>query len=58
MFSLVQCSLVELLVNIDKLYLQCESFNIGLYERHGFRALHQAKHHRVETTVMVWSAAT
>lgn len=45
-------------LNIDKLYLQCESVNVGLYENHEFKALHHAKHHSVETTIMVWLSAT
>ncbi|MGR5268306.1 GNAT family N-acetyltransferase [Vibrio astriarenae] len=41
--------------NIEKLYLQCESFNVGLYEKHGFTVLHKVKHHNIETTIMVSS---
>ncbi|MGR5117904.1 GNAT family N-acetyltransferase [Vibrio astriarenae] len=42
-------------LNIEKLYLQCESFNVGLYEKHGFTVLHKVKHHNIETTIMVSS---
>ncbi|PSW16884.1 GNAT family N-acetyltransferase [Photobacterium sanctipauli] len=42
---------------VKDLYLQCESFNIPLYLNHGFKALHQARHHDAETTIMVWHAA-
>lgn len=44
-------------LGIKELYLQCESFNVSLYEKHGFTSLHQAKHHSVDTTIMVWHAA-
>lgn len=44
-------------LGIKELYLQCESFNVSLYEKHGFTLLHQAKHHNVDTTIMVWHAA-
>ncbi len=57
-YLLREAKILAVELNIDKLYLQCESFNVGLYERHGFKALHQAKHHNVETTVMVWWVAT
>jgi putative hydrolase of the HAD superfamily len=39
---------------IRDLYLQCESFNVALYLKHGFKQLHQAQHHDMETTIMVW----
>ncbi|MEK1964817.1 GNAT family N-acetyltransferase [Vibrio parahaemolyticus] len=45
-------------IGVKKLYLQCESFNIELYLNHGFKALHQAQHHEIETTIMVWEATT
>lgn len=45
-------------IGVKKLYLQCESFNIELYLNHGFKALHQAQHHDIETTIMVWEATT
>ncbi|USD68249.1 GNAT family N-acetyltransferase [Vibrio sp. SCSIO 43136] len=38
---------------VTELYLQCESFNIALYQKHGFKALHLAPHHDIETTIMV-----
>ncbi|MBC7001087.1 hypothetical protein BIZ37_00845 [Photobacterium sp. BZF1] len=44
-------------LGIKQLYLQCESFNVRLYEKRGFTSLHQAKHHNVDTTIMVWHAA-
>lgn len=44
--------------NIDKLYLQCESHNVPLYIRNGFSILHHAKHHNIETTIMVWDVIT
>lgn len=37
---------------VTMLYLQCESHNISLYQRHGFKVLHQANHHMVEVTIM------
>ncbi|WP_295893936.1 GNAT family N-acetyltransferase [uncultured Vibrio sp.] len=43
-------------LGIKTLYLQCESFNIDLYFNHGFKVLHQAQHHDIETTIMVWEA--
>ncbi|WP_033298706.1 GNAT family N-acetyltransferase [Psychromonas ossibalaenae] len=45
-------------LDIQELYLQCESFNVNLYENHGFKVLHKAKHHDVETTIMVWCITT
>ncbi|MFI8620448.1 GNAT family N-acetyltransferase [Marinomonas sp. NPDC078689] len=45
-------------MGIRTLYLQCESFNIDLYLNHGFKVLHQARHHEIETTIMVWEATT
>jgi len=39
---------------IPRLYLQCESHNIALYQKAGFVCLHQAKHHKMETTIMYW----
>ncbi|UIP29873.1 GNAT family N-acetyltransferase [Photobacterium sp. TLY01] len=45
-------------IGVKKLYLQCESFNVSLYLNHGFSVLHQAQHHDIETTIMVWEAAT
>ncbi|MGL6257816.1 GNAT family N-acetyltransferase [Vibrio sp. WXL210] len=43
-------------LGIKKLYLQCESFNIEFYLNHDFKVLHQAQHHEIETTIMVWEA--
>ncbi|MCK6264720.1 GNAT family N-acetyltransferase [Vibrio sp. ZSDE26] len=43
---------------VQDLYLQCECFNIPLYLKHGFKALHLAQHHDSETTIMVWRAGT
>ncbi len=43
---------------VRTLYLQCESHNVELYENHGFKKLHQAPHHEIETTIMAWSFAT
>ena len=40
-------------LGINKLYLQCEKHNVNLYSKHGFQALHHAKHRNVETTIMV-----
>ncbi len=45
-------------IGIKKLYLQCESFNVELYLNHGFKVLHQAQHHEIETTIMAWEATT
>ncbi|MCG7500076.1 GNAT family N-acetyltransferase [Vibrio sp. Of7-15] len=45
-------------LGIKTLYLQCENFNIDLYLNHGFRILHQAQHHEIKTTIMVWGATT
>ena len=45
-------------LGVKKLYLQCESFNVNFYLNHGFKALHQAPHHEIETTIMVWEATT
>lgn len=41
---------------IQRLYLQCESSNIGLYIGQGFEALHQSTSNQRETTIMVWQA--
>ncbi|WP_252036431.1 MULTISPECIES: GNAT family N-acetyltransferase [Vibrio] len=43
---------------MPQLYLQCESFNVELYLNQGFKPLHQARHHEVATTIMVWEATT
>ncbi|GLR04386.1 N-acetyltransferase [Vibrio hyugaensis] len=45
-------------LGVKQLYLQCESFNVELYLHHGFKVLHEAKHHEIETTIMVWEATT
>jgi len=45
-------------IGVKKLYLQCESFNIDFYLNHGFKVLHQAQHHEIETTIMLWEAST
>ncbi|WP_047044147.1 GNAT family N-acetyltransferase [Vibrio mexicanus] len=45
-------------LGVKKLYLQCESFNIKLYLNHDFKVLHQAQHHEIETTIMVWEPDT
>ena len=39
-------------LGITTLYLQCESRNIDLYQRHGFIIIHQAYYHNIETTIM------
>lgn len=39
-------------LGVTMLYLQCESHNISLYQRHGFKVLHQANHYTVEVTIM------
>ena len=44
-------------LGIQQLYLQCETHNIALYKKHGFKALHQANHHEIVTTIMRWVAA-
>tara|TARA_Y100001956_G_C3981235_1_gene125197 strand:- start:41 stop:526 length:486 start_codon:yes stop_codon:yes gene_type:complete len=43
---------------VKALYLQCESKNVGLYLGQGFTSLHQSTSNKVETTIMVWHAAT
>lgn len=43
-------------MDINKLYLQCESFNVSLYLKHGFNVLHKADYHGVETSIMIWEA--
>ncbi|MGP8305328.1 GNAT family N-acetyltransferase [Vibrio sp. YIC-376] len=50
----------EIAVNhgVKKLYLQCESRNVGLYRGQGFISLHQSTSNHLETTIMVWRAAT
>lgn len=45
-------------LEVKQLYLQCESFNIELYLHQGFEVLHEAKHHGIKTTIMVWKATT
>ncbi|EOW9664334.1 GNAT family N-acetyltransferase [Vibrio parahaemolyticus] len=45
-------------LGIKQLYLQCESHNVALYKKHGFKELHQASHHDISTTIMVWVSAT
>jgi putative hydrolase of the HAD superfamily len=42
-------------LGIKKLYLQCESDNIELYERHNFLSLHNATHSGIPVTIMLWS---
>lgn len=39
-------------LGVKPLYLQCESQNVGLYQKHGFKKLHQAQHHDISTTIM------
>ncbi|MGF1701479.1 GNAT family N-acetyltransferase [Photobacterium makurazakiensis] len=41
-------------LGIKQLYLQCESDNVDLYKKHGFKELHQASHLEITTTIMVW----
>ncbi len=50
----------ELALNMEvqTLHLQCESFNIALYVKHGFKTLHKAQHHEIKTTIMAWKAIT
>ncbi|MCF7484202.1 GNAT family N-acetyltransferase [Vibrio sp. J1-1] len=43
---------------VARLYLQCENHNVGLYNGQGFKALHQSTSNNLETTIMVWCAAT
>lgn len=45
-------------LGIEKLYLQCESYNVALYKKHGFKELHLASHHEITTTIMVYVATT
>lgn len=45
-------------LGVQRLYLQCESFNIPLYLKNGFTVLHQAQHHGIEITIMVWEASS
>lgn len=40
---------------VKHLYLQCEDRHLKLYERHGFKHLHQARHHDLVISIMVWS---
>jgi len=39
-------------LGVTLLYVQCESHNVALYKKHGFKVLHQANHHTVEATIM------
>ena len=45
-------------LGIKKLYLQCESYNVTLYKKHGFKELHQASHYEVTTSIMVFLIPT
>jgi len=45
-------------LGINKLHLQCEIHNVALYEKHGFKILHEARHHEITTMIMVRLAAT
>ncbi|MCT7943034.1 GNAT family N-acetyltransferase [Shewanella holmiensis] len=42
---------------VSSLYLQCESHNVGLYERHGFKFLHEGKH-RLPVSIMMLELST
>ncbi len=39
-------------LGVKTLYLQCENYNVVLYQKYGFEILHQANYHVVETTIM------
>lgn len=41
-------------LNINLLYLQCDAEHIALYEKYGFKALHEAEHFGDVTTIMLW----
>jgi putative hydrolase of the HAD superfamily len=41
-------------LGVKKLYLQCERHNLLLYKKHGFIKLHDAFHHEIATSIMVW----
>lgn len=45
-------------LGITALYLQCQEHNLNLYRKYGFRALHEASHDGVKTTIMVWEKST
>jgi len=50
---LIKQALIHALqVNVACLYLQCESHNIGLYQKHGFKFLHEGKH-RMPVSIMM-----
>ncbi|CAG9297400.1 GNAT family N-acetyltransferase [Celerinatantimonas diazotrophica] len=44
-------------LGIQDLYLQCERFNVNFYLKHDFKALHQAQHGNVVTTIMLWRSS-
>ncbi|NAX32511.1 GNAT family N-acetyltransferase [Vibrio sp. V37_P2S8PM304] len=62
------CGIAKALINkakkiavdngVTSLYLQCESHNVDLYVGQGFRPLHQSSSNHLQTTIMVWYAAT
>ena len=43
--------------SISCLYLQCESHNINLYKKHGFKFLHEGKH-RIPVSIMMLALKT
>jgi putative hydrolase of the HAD superfamily len=45
-------------LGVVQLYLQCESYNIALYEKHNFSILHKANHGEIPVTIMLWSKNT
>ena len=42
-------------LGVSKLYLECESNHIALYEKHGFSVLHRARHGDTFVTIMFQS---
>ena len=44
----------SVLLELEKLYLQCEENLVPMYRKYTFRELHKAKHRDFETTIMCW----
>lgn len=45
-------------LGVKALYLQCENRNAVMYSKQGFQEVHNADHHGIPTTIMMWLAVT
>jgi putative hydrolase of the HAD superfamily len=55
---IVEAQNMAVSMGIDKLYLQCESHNVCLYKKHGFRELLLASDNEPPVIIMLWEATT